>query len=116
MTVRGKLLRGVASPPARLVAQAEDEGYPGEIVSGRGQGTDAPDGAKSYLADGKTTGGFARVAWPASFGSSGILTFVVNQDSVVFQKDLGDQTPVRAPAMKLFDPDISWARVDVTGG
>lgn len=117
------------SPLAGLIAQAIDEGYPGEIVSGRpipyqgyyfrilkGQGADAPDGAKSYMARGKMTGGFALVAWPASFGSSGIMTFVVNQDGVVFQKDLGDQTPALAAAMKRFDPDISWARVDVTGG
>ena len=60
------------------------------------------------------TGGFALIAWPATYGISGIMTFVVDQDGVVFQKDLGEQTPALAAALTRFDPDISWARVDVT--
>jgi hypothetical protein len=60
------------------------------------------------------TDGFALVAWPASFGVSGIMTFVVGQDGVVFQKDLGTATAAAAAAIARFDPDLTWARVDVT--
>jgi hypothetical protein len=115
------------SPLAPLINQAVDEGYPSEPVSGnrtpyqgyhfhvlRGQGAKAPGGARDYLTGGKMSGGFALIAWPATYGVSGIMTFVVDQDGVVFQKDLGEQTPALAAAVTLFDPDISWARVDVT--
>jgi hypothetical protein len=115
------------SPFGPLVAQAVEEGYPGDIVSGRqipyqgyyfrvlkAQGQNAPGGAKSYLAGGRMTDGFALVAWPASFGVSGIMTFVVGQDGVVFQKDLGTATAAAAAAIARFDPDLTWARVDVT--
>ncbi len=91
------------SPLAPLIDQAIDEGYPGEIVSGipyqgyyfrilKGQGDKASGGSKDYVAGGKMTGGFALVAWPASYGVSGIMTFLVDQDGVVFQKDLGERT------------------------
>jgi hypothetical protein len=115
------------SPFGPLVAQAMEEGYPGDIVSGRlipyqgyyfrilkAQGENAPGGAKTYMAGAQMTGGFALVAWPASFGVSGIMTFVVDQDGVVFQKDLGKGTAATAVAMMRFDPDLTWARVDVT--
>jgi hypothetical protein len=115
------------SPLAPLVDQAIGEGYPGELVSGKpipyqgyyfrilkGQGDSAPGGAKDYLAGGKMTGGFALVAWPANYGVSGIMTFVVNQGGVVFQKDFGDRTLALAPATTRFDPDESWARVDIS--
>ena len=115
------------SPLGPLVAQAVEDGYPGDIEAGRqmpyqgyyfrvlkAQGPDAPGGAKNYLEDGRMTGGFALVAWPATFGSSGIMTFQVNQDGVVFQKDLGKGTATAATAMTQFDPDLTWARVDVT--
>jgi hypothetical protein len=116
------------SPLGPLVAQAVEEGYPGDLVSGRQipyqgyyfrvlkeQGENAPGGAKSYMAGDRMTEGFALVAWPASFGVSGIMTFVVDQDGVVFQKDLGKGTAAAAAAMTRFDPDLTWARVDVTG-
>jgi hypothetical protein len=116
------------SPFGPLVAQAVEEGYPGDIVSGRqipyqgynfrilkGQDENAPGGAKSYMAGDQMTGGFALVSWPASFGVSGVMTFVVDQDGVVFQKDLGKGTAAAAAAMTRFDPDLTWARVDVTG-
>jgi hypothetical protein len=116
------------SPFGPLVAQAVEEGYPGDIVAGRpipyqgyyfrvlkGQGEHAPGGAKTYMAGGHMTGGFALIAWPARFGVSGIMTFLVDQDGVVFQKDLGEGTVVAAAAMTRFDPDLTWARVDVTG-
>jgi hypothetical protein len=115
------------SPLAPLVDQAIDEGYPGDIVAGKpipyqgyyfrvlkGQGAKAPGGAKDYIAGGKMTGGFALVAWPTHYGVSGIMTFLVDQDGIVFQKDMGERTAALAGAMTRFDPDISWARVDVT--
>ena len=68
----------------------------------------------TYTVGDHMTGGFALVAWPAKFGVSGIMTFVVNQDGVVFQKDLGTGTAAAAAAMTRFDPDLTWARVDVT--
>ncbi len=114
------------SPLAPLVAQAQDEGYPGEFVAGKpapyqgyffrilkGQGANAPGGAMDYIVDGRMTKGFGLIAWPARYGASGIMTFVVNQDGIVFQKDLGRQTGTLAPATKLLDPDLSWARVDL---
>ncbi|MBV8523917.1 MAG: DUF2950 family protein, partial [Acetobacteraceae bacterium] len=52
-------------------------------------------------------------AWPAAYGNSGIMTFQVNQDGIVFQKDLGPDTAQRAGAITRFDPDLSWARVEV---
>jgi hypothetical protein len=115
-----------SSPLAGLVAQAEEEGYPGATASGKpipyqgymfriltAQGTTAPGGAKDYIVNGRMTGGFALVAWPAAYGSSGIMTFIVNQDGVVFQKDQGPRTEAIAGSMKRFDPDLSWTRVDV---
>jgi len=57
--------------------------------------------------------GFAPIAWPATYGASGIMSFIVNQDGIVFQKDLGADTAKIAAATKLFDPDLSWSRVDI---
>ncbi len=57
-------------------------------------------------------GGFALVAYPAKWDNSGVMTFVVNQDGVVFQKDLGPNTAAVAKAMKTFNPDDTWKRVD----
>ena len=112
------------SPLAPLMAQAQGEGYPGVRISGKpapyhgyffrilsGQGTSAADGARNYFS--RMTKEFALVAWPASYGASGIMTFIVNQDGIVFQKDLGPNTAAVAAATKLFDPDLTWARVDV---
>jgi hypothetical protein len=114
------------SPLAPLMAQAQEEGYPGERISGKpvpyhgylfriltGQGTSAAEGARHYISGGRMTGGFALIAWPASYGASGIMSFIVNQDGIMFQKDLGPNTAAIATATKLFDPDLSWARVDV---
>lgn len=108
------------SPLGPLVADAEAEGYtPGEgepepyhgyfyrIL--KAQGASAPGGAKSYV-DGKgaMTKGFAVVAWPAKYGSSGVMTFVVDRKGIVFQKDLGEETATAAAAITAFDPDDSW--------
>jgi hypothetical protein len=59
------------------------------------------------------TGGFALVAWPVSYGVSGIMTFLVNQDGTVFQKDLGRETDRIAARIQRFDPDVSWAMVEL---
>jgi len=113
---------------APLVAQARDAGYPGAQASGkpqayfgyyfrilRGQGPNSPEGAMNYIGqDGEMTQGFALIAWPASYGASGIMSFVVNQDGTVFQKDLGPETISVADGIKLYDPDLSWSRVDIT--
>ncbi len=56
--------------------------------------------------------GFALVAWPAQYGASGVMTFIVNQDGVVYQKNLGRNTAKVAAAMKLYDPDKSWRKVE----
>jgi hypothetical protein len=114
------------SPLAPLMAQAQEEGYPGERVAGKplpyhgyffriltGQGTSAAEGARNYLSGGRMMNGFALIAWPASYGASGIMSFIVNQDGIVFQKDLGPYTATVAAAMKLFDPNLSWARIDI---
>jgi len=76
----------------------------------KGQGPDAPGGAYSYMAQGRMIGGFALVAWPASYGSSGVMTFIVNQDGVVYQKDLGPGTAAAVRTMTRFNPDKSWKR------
>jgi hypothetical protein len=115
------------SPLGPLVDQSIDEGYPGAEAAGKqvpyhgyifhmlkGQGPSAMGGKKSYLTNGKLTEGVGLVAWPASYGSSGIMTFLVNQDGTVFQKDLGPDTAKKARAMTLFDPDLTWARIDIT--
>jgi hypothetical protein len=72
------------------------------------QGPDAPGGAKSYLVDGKLTGGFALIAYPAEYHSSGVMTFIVNQDGVVYQQDLGEQTSDLASKITAYNPDTSW--------
>ena len=112
------------SPIGPLVASAVAEGYSNgkemEQTPYRGyffhilteQGEHAPGGAKSYIVDGKMTGGFAFVAYPAKYRSSGVMTFIVASDGIVFQKDLGKGTGVAAKAMKRFDPDASWTKAE----
>lgn len=115
-----------ASPLAQIVADAREHGYPGTLQSGKqmpyqgylfrilkAQGMNAPGGAKDYVVNGRMTGGYGLVAWPAIYGSSGLMTFIVNQDGVVYQRDLGPETRKVAGAMTRFDPDINWARVDI---
>lgn len=114
----------VDSPFGPLVAEADAEGYapatPGEAPKPyhgyyfrilTAQGPNAPGGAKSYVQDGKMTGGFALVAWPAEYGVSGVQTFLVNQQGIIFQKDLGAQTAQLGAATTAYDPDASWTPV-----
>jgi hypothetical protein len=86
-------------------------GYYFRILTG--QGTSAQEGARDYLSGGRMTNGFGLIAWPASYGASGIMSFIVNQDGIVFQRDLGPDTAAVAARTKLFDPDLSWARIDI---
>lgn len=75
------------------------------------QGPAAPGGAKDYVVDGEMSGGFALVAWPARYDATGVMTFVVNQDGNLHEKDLGPGTDAAARMMALYDPDASWAPV-----
>jgi hypothetical protein len=112
------------SPLGPLFAAAQEKGYSGKTAGGKpipyygyyyrilkGQGKDAPGGAYDYVVRGKMIGGFALVAYPAKYASSGVMTFIVNQDGVVYQKDLGKNTEKTALAMKLFNPDSTWKKV-----
>jgi hypothetical protein len=77
----------------------------------KGQGPNAPGGAYSYLAQGRMIGGFALVAWPAAYGNTGVMTFLVNQDGVVYEKDLGSGTATAVPRITQFSPDKTWKPV-----
>jgi hypothetical protein len=111
------------SPLGPLFATARREGYApiaGKPIPYHGyffhiltaQGSHAPGGAYDYVAHGKMIGGFALIAYPAEWGSSGIMTFLVNQEGVLYEKDLGPDTTKVAQAIKSFDPDDSWTKVN----
>jgi len=74
------------------------------------QGKVAPGGAKNYIVNGKMTDGFAFIAYPAEYRSSGVMTFMVGPDGVVYQKDLGKKSIFKALAIKEFNPDAKWAK------
>ena len=74
----------------------------------------AEGGAQDYVVRGRAIGGFAVVAYPAKYASSGIMTFIVNQDGVVYERDLGPKTSERAGTIALFDPDKNWEKADMT--
>jgi Protein of unknown function (DUF2950) len=76
----------------------------------KGQGKDAPGGAFSYVINGHMVAGFALVAWPAEYAVSGVMTFIVNQNGTVYQKDLGPKTEAIVKAMTLYNPDRTWSR------
>jgi hypothetical protein len=76
----------------------------------KAQGKDAPGGGRDYTVGDKMIGGFAIVAYPAKYGSSGVMTFMVNQDGVVYQKDLGKDAKEAALEMRAFDPDKTWVK------
>jgi hypothetical protein len=112
------------SPAGVLVAQATSEGYESSQQTGKpapfhgyffrilqAQGPHAPGGAKEYVKDGKMTGGFAIVAYPAEYRASGVMTFIVGPHGTVYQKDLGEGTAEAAKGMTTFDPDSSWKPV-----
>jgi hypothetical protein len=75
------------------------------------QGTDAPGGAKSYLRNGLMTEGYALIAWPERYGDTGVMSFIVNRDGVVHQKNLGPATDAAARQVMTYNPDASWSKV-----
>jgi hypothetical protein len=95
--------------PGEGAAQAPYHGYLYKILTG--QGPHAPGGAYGYVVNGQMLGGFGLVAWPARWGNSGVMTFIVNQDGEIYAKDLGPGTAGIAAAMTRFDPDRSWQKV-----
>src|ERR1700688_100117 len=112
------------SPIGPLVASAVAEGYAkgnaGPPTPYRGyffhiltrQGKHVLGGAKNYIVNGRMTGGFAFIAYPAEYRSSGVMTFVVNQDGTVYQKDLGKKTDALGKAMQEYNPDSSWSKAE----
>jgi len=118
------------SPLGPMVAEAAREGYqqhnhaPGKPRPFHGyvyrlltrQGADAPGGVKDYVVGGKMTGGFALIAHPVSYGTSGVMTFIVNQDGQVLQKDLGPQTEKIATEMTEYNPDGTWKPAEEAEG
>lgn len=112
------------SPLGPLVGSATSEGY-GKKQGGKPrpyhgyhfrmlteQGKSAPGGAYSYLANGKMIGGFAALAYPAKYGVSGVMTFMVNHDGVVYEKNLGKNTPAEALKIRAFSPDSGWKKAN----
>jgi hypothetical protein len=111
------------SPIGPLIVDAAAEGYnlkPGQAAPFHGyyyriltkQGPAARGGTKDYLGNGQLTRGFAFVAYPAEYRNSGVVTFIVNQDGVVYEKDLGQDTAKIASAMTEFNPDQGWIKSD----
>jgi len=112
-----------ASPLGPLVARAAGQGYAKGETGPRpfhgyyyrmlkGQGKSAESGAVDYVVKGRAIGGFAVVAYPAKYGNSGIMTFIVNQDGKVYQADLGPKSTEQAAKIQRFDPDKAWSLVN----
>jgi hypothetical protein len=112
------------SPLGDLIAEAAEEGYRAKAAGQgpsafhgyhfrilEGQGKSAKGGAVEYVVNGEMSGGFALVAWPVHYDASGIMTFVVNQDGVAYEKDLGPETTARVEAVTRYDPDDTWRPV-----
>ena len=113
------------SPLGPLAAKAVKEGYGGRKSDDKpapyhgyyyrilkAQGKNAPGGTYDYVVKGKMIGGFGLIAYPAGYGNSGVTTFIVNHDGVVYQKDLGKDTERIATTMTKYDPDKTWKRVE----
>ena len=109
----GPLVAAARAAGYRKSANSEEprpyHGYFYKLLTAQGPG--APGGAVDYIVNGRMIGGFGLVAWPARYGDSGVMTFIVNHDDVVYQKNLGPQTGKLAPAISRFDPDPSWQKV-----
>lgn len=112
------------SPIGPLFAAARDQGYSGKSLGEESepyhgyyyriltaQGKNAPGGAQDYVVGGKMIGGFALIAYPAHYRASGVMTFIVNHNGMVYQKNLGKGSKKAAQAIKAFDPDKTWTRV-----
>jgi hypothetical protein len=108
------------SPLGVMIARASEQGYKRQAGDGpsplhgyyfrilEGQGKAAKGGAADYVVDGEMTGGFALVAWPVYYDASGVMTFIVNQDDVPLEKDLGPETEAAVKAITRYDPDATW--------
>ena len=107
------------SPIGPLVAQAAERGYGGQHDTPQpfygyyfhtltAQGANMKGGAKSYIVDGKMTGGFSYIAWPAEYRNSGVMTFLVGPDGTVYEKNLGPKTADLAKAINAYNPDKTW--------
>lgn len=116
------------SPFGPLIARATEMGYAGRLDEDppepyqgyffkilKRQGENAVGGAFDYVVDGKMILGFGLVAYPARYGASGIMTFIVNQEGVIYEQDLGEETSRVAAAMSSFDPDGSWRKYEEPG-
>ncbi len=113
------------SPLADLADAARARGYPltrtdlPESFGGyhikllTASGPNAPGGAKNYLSGGRLTGGYAYLAWPVRYGSTGLMTFLLGPDGTIFQKNLGTRTDEIADATRTYDPDLTWSLVRV---
>jgi hypothetical protein len=106
----GDLLGSAADDRAAGSPAAPFHGYYFRIVTA--QGNTARGGAKSYIVNGDMSGGFALVAWPAQYDVTGVMTFLVNQDGVVHQQDLGPGTEAAVKSLSQYDPDTSWTGVN----
>jgi len=111
------------SPLGPLVAQAAEEGYSNADISPfhgyyfrvlTRQGSHAEGGAYDYVVSGKMILGFAILAYPAEYKNSGVMTFIVNQEGIIYEKNLGSDTKQKSEAIKLFDPDPTWNKVGET--
>lgn len=103
-------------PESPLGAQFADarpgqpyHGYLYKILTA--QGKDAPGGARSYIRNGRMTGGYALIAWPAKYNDTGVMSFIVSRDGIVYQKNLGPGTDAAARAIDAYNPDPSWSKV-----
>jgi len=83
-------------------------GYYFRMLSKQGVGA----GAKNYVVNGKQTGGFAFAAYPAEYRNSGVMTFIVNKNGTIYEKDLGEKTEELAAAMQAYSPDSTWEKVE----
>ncbi len=117
------------SPAGPFMAKAAQEGYSRKAKAGKqspfhgyyfriltAQGKSAPGGTYDYVVKGNMILGFGLIAYPAKYGSSGIMTFIVNQEGVVYQKNLGKNTTKLATAIKKYNPDKTWKRVEQKAG
>jgi len=101
---------GAGSAPSGSNAPLPFHGYFFRVLTR--QGKDAPGGAADYIVNGKMTGGFAFLAYPAEYRETGVTIFIVGQDGVVYQKNLGEKTAELATAIKEYDPDSTWEKAE----
>jgi hypothetical protein len=109
------------SPLGSLVASATGQGYGNDkgpqpyhgyfFKPLTGQGPDAPTGKRDYVVRGRAIGGYGVVAWPAKYGNSGVMTFIINHEGIVYEQDLGPDTATEVASMTRFNPGKGWTKV-----